>query len=147
MADFDLDLDVDAIDEQIRMLQSLRKLATDANMRSLIAKFAKHKNGNGGHGGQVAPAVAQPRRREHGGLRSAVEEALESIDKSPFSSADVVAKMGDIGYVFQAKNPQIAVNEVLKWLSEEEGKVEFTGNRIGAQKLWVMTSVENNRTA
>jgi len=157
------EIDVAAIDaqiaeheEQIQMLQSLRKLATDPKMRELITKFSRNgKNGAGSSKSAITEVTrdATPdgdsSQSTRGELQAAVAAALPHVPNE-FTSVDVVRVMEKNGYKFKASSPTIAVNEVLTTIERKTGEVKFTGEKRGVFKLWRKISVVaqvNSRTA
>lgn len=107
------------IKDRIRTLQEFERFMDDPTTAPIIEQlFSSNGNGNG-----VSHPVPQTARlplgqpTQRGELLGTVKMAcLEYPAETPFTAKDVINRVGARGYVFQAKNKEIAVNSALKRL-------------------------------
>ncbi len=113
-----------AIDERIRKLQLLRELADDPETLGMIRQLLLGTNGTDAPVTAKQFALRPPSSgRKRGELLRTVEKTLNSCTEA-VTTADVVAKMAEQGFVFQSQNWRVSVNEALKTL-EGAGKAKI----------------------
>ena len=134
-------LDRKAIQDEIKRLQDLLRLAEDPKFQENLKRFAKEAKGRTAKASteqeliaKAAPIATQlPSSRPRGYVLRAVETAATSLPGS-FTTDEIEKAMRDAGFVFQAAIPNIAINEALRTLAGR-GIVKQAG-RKGVQILW-----------
>jgi hypothetical protein len=111
-------LDIKLIDERIRKLKQLRNLALDEDFVDLFEQVIAS---NGNRKRAVPPENAASNghsnsRAGKGEFTREIQEACNTFGATQFKAKQVVGKLEDNGYVFQAKNSYTATLGVLKKL-------------------------------
>jgi hypothetical protein len=125
-------LDLTKIDEKIRMLQTIRNIASDPEMAGLLETVIDR---NGAAPAPPAatslprhPGVRHPKHKQafvRGALKAAVVDAIHHRT-TPFSAYDLTADIQAKGdYVFTASSPAIAVNDVLRTLLRKKQEIRL----------------------
>jgi len=112
--------------EEADFWEKARAVLDDPRLKALSAQEAESANG-------ASPTMPGA----YGSLRNMVYEALPDVDAGiglRVTTTQLVSKLQDGGYVFNAKDPMVAVNGALVAL-EEKGFAEWVGKR-GLAKLW-----------
>ena len=108
-------LDVAKIDDRIRKLQQLRKLAEDEDFVDLFNQVLSNGNGNA----RPAPLV-KPRSNGHAGVgkkgsfTKEVEKVCGEFKANFFVARDVLNKLHEREFPIEAKNKYTAVLGILK---------------------------------
>ncbi|MGA2770305.1 MAG: hypothetical protein ABSG26_05775 [Bryobacteraceae bacterium] len=117
-------IDVEKIDEKIRMLEAIKQIASNPDMAALLEGVIVDR--------APAPGRTPPKSTKSGKqqfVRGALKEAvLEAIRKQakPFSAYELTDGMlADGVYQFTASNPPIAVNDVLRSLVRKKQEVRL----------------------
>ena len=128
-------IDLKTIDERLAKAkeeadfwEKARAVLDDPRLRALSGADVQLANGNGNQ--HTVPGA-------YGSLRSMVYEALPDADANSatrLTTTQLVLKLEQGGYVFNAKDPMVAVNGALVALEEKE-LAEWKDKR-GLAKLW-----------
>ena len=112
-------IDTAKIDEKIKRLQDLKRIASDPEMVRLLLETVSDNSV------ETQPNRSSPRTsRKRGGtkkgeLAQAVKKAVASINHA-FTADTVVSWMQTHDYIFTAKDPKIAVNGVLRKMAKKQ---------------------------
>jgi hypothetical protein len=104
------------IDEKIRKLEQLREFAADPEMRDLLTELVA-SNGNGN--GNGASHTAAKKKGPKGTLSEMVRKACLDTPGGKFTVPDLVARLHDMGYRFEAKDEAVAVYSSLNRLKDK----------------------------
>jgi len=102
-------IDIAKLDEKIRRLQQIRELASDPEMRKILADVIT-VNGNGTH--------RMSKKAQKGALTDIVETACRESG-AKFTVKDVVERMEAQGYHFSAKDSEIATYNAMRRLRKK----------------------------
>ena len=110
-------IDTEKIDRKIALLQKLKELASDPEARNLLLEFVT----NSGSNGHVSPSKTRKPDASYGrgDLTEAVEKACLTFT-GRFTSRLIRQKLKEIGFVFAAKDPDVALYSVLRRLEDKE---------------------------
>ena len=114
MAKFDFN---EAIDEEIRALSELKKFMAQPVTARVIERFIASRGEKNGHSRPDPQLVFGTGPTERGALLAATLNACREFTAGvEFTAKEVIVKMEQRGYIFKAKNKDIAVNSALKRL-------------------------------
>jgi hypothetical protein len=110
-------LEVSKIDEQIRKLHQLKKIAEDREFVDLFQEFLTTRKGDSRPSGKAKHPVKStlyvPRK---GSFTEAVLDACLGFGAKKFTARDIIRTLKEIDYKIEAKNPYTAVLGILKKL-------------------------------
>lgn len=136
-----LDQRIKAVESELAGLLDAKKFADSHPHAIELLRSLITSNGNDPHADEPAQNIPQtqpsttPRRgRSRGALSLKVEEILNSASNA-ITTSNIVAAMNDEHFPFQTSNPQVSVNDSLRWM-EERGlaRIERT---IGVENYWI----------
>lgn len=117
--------------EEAEFWEKARAVLADPRLKEIAVPAVKD-----GNGALHVPSDS-PMPRVYGELRSSVYAVLPNADAGiadRLTTPKIVARLQEQGYVFQSREPGIAVNGALVAL-EDKGLAEWSGKR-GNAKLW-----------
>jgi hypothetical protein len=131
-----------AIDAQIKRLQSIRELLDDPEAVAILAKlFAGKSNGNSASA-LLEPAAAatqmeMPAAEPTGPKRGEQLKTVETVLRSALTQVNtewMVNRMLEQGFTFKSSSPRVAVNECLRTL-QERGRARIAKTE-GVTNYW-----------
>ena len=130
------------IDEQIRKLQELKRLASDPEMAPLLESLFVSSSAEQQHVAAESVSVASPNGSRKGDVVKAAEIAVQRLgfEGHRFKRSDLFAAMEQNDFQFAAVSPHIAVNGALRKLVER-GVIRIAvkgSGRAGHQYEWVV---------
>ena len=110
-------IDLRKLDDQIRRLQELKRIALDPEMLTLLEGLVTN------NGDVSASITRQAPQTPIGGknvLLQATSRAIAALPQNRFTSVYLVDQMIKSGFQFAAGNPKVAINGVLKRLAAKQ---------------------------
>lgn len=141
-------IDLKALDRKIAKLQRLKELASDPEMLELL-KDLTGSNGGGERAATIATSKAEKTPTENaelqltgdlastrrGSLKRNVWRFIPESEATPLTARTIADSMSGAGYEFRAKDPKLAVLEVVKGY-HAAGMVEKCGETSEGAYLW-----------
>jgi hypothetical protein len=118
-------IDVSKIDDRIRKLQELRRIASDPELADLLAELVSvngHQNQRSPFGNKPVVEVNAGLEPEFGQFTRIVRQVCSTLP-GRFSIRDVMRELEKISYQITAQKPLVAVGGVLRKLADPKRKV------------------------
>lgn len=108
-------IDIAKIDDKIRKLQALKDLASDPEMREMLAEVVE-RNGNGKAHGHFPVSCKKDPSSSSVGLTENVKKACLSASGGTFTVNSILKKVEDMGFPVTAKDKLVAVYGAMRRL-------------------------------
>ncbi|MGA2300011.1 MAG: hypothetical protein ABSG77_04860 [Candidatus Acidiferrum sp.] len=118
-------LDVKSIDEQIKRLEQLKSFMSDPLTAQMVEQLIASKNGHSSD----APAPSQEKpKSSKGEFVSKIEEICRGFGDKQFVISDVIKAYANRGYLFAAKDKNVAVYSALQRLLGKSIEIAVKGS-------------------
>ena len=124
--------DIKKLDERIEKLKQLRAIASDPEMAYLLQEFVSGSGNGNRHLSPLDEIVVSndsQASNEEKGLTETVHAICQSTS-GKFTVRDVREKMQQNGFIFVAKNPDVAIGTVLRRM-ESKGTLKIVVHGAG----------------
>src|SRR3989442_1987567 len=137
-------MDVRSIDEKIKRLEQLKAFMSDPLTAQMVAELIACKNG---HSSASAAASQEQSDSRKGQFVAKVDEICGEFGDKPFIIADVIKAYQNRGYIFAAKDKNVAVYSALQRLVGKTIEVAAKGSGRNPTKYRLIKRFPRELTA